>query len=66
MDYQTRVTAEFLAEKSQGSAETMEKLTDDMRLIAKKTEKETIFMRIVTVVTMFFLPGTFVSVSIVL
>jgi hypothetical protein len=63
MDYKARITAEFLAEKSHESADKMERLTDDMRRIAIKTEKETVFMRIVTVVTLFFLPGTFVSVS---
>jgi hypothetical protein len=33
-----------------------------MEDIAKRTEKETISMRIITVVALFFLPGTFVSV----
>jgi len=44
-------------------AEKMENLTTHMKQIALKTEKETIFMRIITVVTLFFLPGTFVAVS---
>jgi Mg2+ and Co2+ transporter CorA len=41
----------------------MEKVTVHMKTIAEKTEKETIFMRIITIVTLFFLPGTFVAVS---
>jgi hypothetical protein len=41
----------------------MEKLTQRMESIALKTENETIFMRIITVVTLFFLPGTFVAAS---
>lgn len=45
------------------SAKKMENLTTHMKHIALKTEKETIFMRIITVVTLFFLPGTFVAVS---
>lgn len=49
--------------KAQQSADNMELLTREMRAIATKTEAETIFMRIVTLVTLFFLPGTFVAVS---
>lgn len=40
----------------------MERLTDSMHEIAKKTKHETVSMKIVTLVTMFFLPGTFVAV----
>jgi len=47
--------------KAQESATSMEELTKQMREIASKTEQETIFMRIVTLVTLFFLPGTFVA-----
>lgn len=63
MEYKSTATTKLLAEKAQDSAEKMEILTYHMREIAIKTEKETVFMRIVTVVTLFFLPGTFVSVS---
>lgn len=55
-------TSKTLADKAQESSEKMEDLTEQMRQIALKTEKETIFMRIITVVTLFFLPGTFVAV----
>ena len=41
----------------------MENMTRQMHKIAVKTEKETVSMRIITLVTLFFLPGTFVSVS---
>jgi len=41
----------------------MEQMTSRMEEIALKTEEETVSMRIVTYVTLFFLPGTFVSVS---
>jgi hypothetical protein len=54
-----------LAQKAQLSADKMEKMTEQMRHIAKKTEKETISMRIVTLVTLFFLPGTFISVCLI-
>jgi hypothetical protein len=50
-------------EKQQISATNMAKMTHEMREIALKTENETVSMRIVTWVTLFFLPGTFVSVS---
>jgi len=52
-----------LAMKSQISAGKMEAMTKAMHLIAVKTKKETVSMRIITLVTLFFLPGTFISVS---
>ncbi|RFU28625.1 hypothetical protein B7463_g7720, partial [Scytalidium lignicola] len=51
----------LLAQKAQQSAENMEKMTMDMNAIAVKTKQETVSMRIITLVTLFFLPGTFVS-----
>lgn len=44
------------AQKAQNSASRMEFLTE-------KTKVETVSMRIITLVTLFFLPGTFISVS---
>ena len=41
----------------------MEHMTDEMKDIAHKTQTETISMKIITLVTLFFLPGTFISVS---
>ena len=41
----------------------MEKLTLSMHEIGRLSQKETIAMRIITVVTLIFLPATFVSVS---
>lgn len=46
-----------LASKAQYSADHVEYMTQQMK-------QEAIFMRIITLVTLFFLPGTFVSVSI--
>jgi len=40
----------------------MEKITDAMFEIAKKTQQETVSMKIITLVTLFFLLGTFISV----
>ncbi|KAG8532869.1 uncharacterized protein KY384_002747 [Bacidia gigantensis] len=52
------------------SAQNMEKMTNDMSAmtldmneIAKKTKLETISMRIITLITLFFLPGTFISLT---
>jgi hypothetical protein len=52
----------MFAERSQLSTENMEALTEDMHKIAHKTKQETVSMRIITLVTLFFLPGTFISV----
>jgi hypothetical protein len=40
----------------------MENMTQDMHQIAQKTKQETVSMRVITLVTLFFLPGTFISV----
>jgi hypothetical protein len=54
----------LFAAKAQLSTENMEIMTRDMHEIAQKTKQETVSMRIITLVTLFFLPGTFISVSI--
>jgi hypothetical protein len=41
----------------------MELVTIEMHDIAKKTEQETVSMRVITTVTLFFLPATFIAVS---
>ncbi|KAK4544430.1 hypothetical protein LTR36_004321 [Oleoguttula mirabilis] len=53
----------LLAEKAHVSALRMEEMTHEMQIIAHKTKAETVSMRIITLVTLFFLPGTFISVS---
>ena len=40
----------------------MEGMTARMEKIAEQTQKETVSMRVITVITLIFLPGTFVSV----
>jgi Mg2+ and Co2+ transporter CorA len=55
--------SKMLAEKAQQSAAKMEVMTEKMHDIAIKTKQETVSMRIITLVTLFFLPGTFISVS---
>jgi len=61
LDYRNIQANKHLAQKAQNSADKMELLTEEMHEIAKKTEQETVSMRIITLVTLFFLPGTFIS-----
>ena len=50
-------------QESQAHAHDMGQMTRVMYKIARKTELETIAMKIVTVVALFFLPATFICVS---
>ncbi|KAL0261745.1 hypothetical protein SLS55_003175 [Diplodia seriata] len=61
LEYQNMQASRFLSEKAQISAEDMRAMTEDMHDIARKTKHETVSMRIITLVTLFFLPGTFIS-----
>lgn len=61
LEYNNMEANKHLTQKSQQSADKMESITVQMHKIAVKTEKETISMRIITLVTLFFLPGTFIS-----
>lgn len=63
LEYRRLETSKLLAEKAQASALNMEDMTREMHEIARKTKQETVSMRIITLVTLFFLPGTFISVS---
>jgi hypothetical protein len=51
------------AKRAHESAVKMEAMTSNMNDIAHKTRQETVSMRIITLVTLFFLPGTFIGVS---
>jgi hypothetical protein len=63
LEYRSMEATKLLAERSQLSAENMEDLTRDMDKLARETKGETVSMRIITLVTLFFLPGTFISVG---
>ena len=52
----------LFAEKAQLSTHNMEVLTDKMHKLTEKTTRETVSMKIITLVTLFYLPGTFISV----
>ena len=56
LEYRNVESGKVLAGKAQYTADRMEYMTLQMN-------QEAIFMRIITLVTLFFLPGTFVSVS---
>lgn len=63
LQYQSMQASENFAKKAQVSAEKMEAMTVEMHSIAQKTKQETVSMRIITLVTLFFLPGTFIGVG---
>ncbi|KAL8793423.1 MAG: hypothetical protein Q9195_004009 [Heterodermia aff. obscurata] len=50
-------------EATKVATENMQRMTAEMHEIALKTKQETISMRIITFVTLCFLPGTFISVG---
>lgn len=56
LDYQNTQTNKF-------STKSMVTMTEDMNDIARKTKIETVSMKVITLVTLFFLPGTFISVG---
>ena len=49
-------------ETNKESTKGMVTMTKDMNEIARQTKIETVSMKVITVVTLFFLPGTFISV----
>ncbi len=61
--HQSTRNMEAISRDTQSSTSNMENITKDMHEIAQKTKQETVSMRIITLVTLFFLPGTFISVS---
>jgi hypothetical protein len=61
LQYRSMRATEMSAHEAQSSADNMEALTDSMHDIASKTKRETVSMRVITSVTLFFLPGTFVA-----
>lgn len=62
LDYRAMEANRLLAKRAQESTERMELMAREMNLVALKTKDETVSMKIITLVTLFFLPGTFMSV----
>ena len=52
------------AQQAQVSADQIQQMTEEMHEIAKKTKQETVSMRVITSVTLFFLPATFIAVRV--
>ena len=52
-----------LMHQTQQCTESMAQISRELRFLAEKTASEAVTMRIITIVTFVFLPGTFCSVS---
>ncbi|KAI9713240.1 MAG: hypothetical protein M1820_001226 [Bogoriella megaspora] len=63
LEYQNAQASNKMAQEAHLSAVRMERLTEQMNLIARRTEQETVTMRIIALVAIFFLPGTFITAS---
>ncbi|KAJ9644872.1 hypothetical protein H2204_001334 [Knufia peltigerae] len=61
LEWRSTEAIKLISRQSHASTEHMESMTDEMRELAVKTKQETVSMRIITLVTLFFLPGTFIS-----
>ncbi|KAL8769015.1 MAG: hypothetical protein Q9209_004932 [Squamulea sp. 1 TL-2023] len=61
LEFQNTRSNKLLASESHKSNKNMEKVTHEMSRIARKTKTETVSMKIITLVTLFFLPGTFIA-----
>ncbi|KAF2183924.1 hypothetical protein K469DRAFT_710295 [Zopfia rhizophila CBS 207.26] len=61
LQYRGMEASIVFSKKAHESAVKMEALTSNMNDIAQKTRQETVSMRIITLVTLFFLPGTFIG-----
>ena len=63
MDYQKTQSGNLLASHSNASSLNMETMAFEMNDLARKTKTDSTSMKVITVVTLAFLPATFVSVS---
>merc|ERR1711939_223507 len=61
MEWRSTEAIKMISKQCHTSTEHMESMTVEMRELAVKTKQETVSMRIITLVTLFFLPGTFIS-----
>ncbi|RDL30167.1 uncharacterized protein BP5553_10445 [Venustampulla echinocandica] len=61
LNYCNMEASKRFAEKAAASTSEMQIMTEEMNALAQKTKQETVSMRIITLVTLFFLPGTFIS-----
>lgn len=63
MQYRSMQASGFFAKEAQNSTRNMEKMTQNMQTVANRTQQEAISMRVITLVTLFFLPATSIAVS---
>jgi Mg2+ and Co2+ transporter CorA len=63
LDFYNAAANRDSANKASMSNKSMISLTLEMKSLTHKTKQETVMMRVITFVTMIFLPGTFISVS---
>lgn len=63
LQHRSALMSFLLAHEAQESTKKVEGMTKQMHKIAQSTQLETVSMRIITFVTLVYLPGTFVSVS---
>ncbi|KAL6717941.1 hypothetical protein ACLMJK_004026 [Lecanora helva] len=61
LDFQNKEYNELVTNQSNVSTLNMENMATEMNEIALKTKTETVSMKVITLVTLFFLPGTFIS-----
>lgn len=61
IQYRGIQASKMLGESTHSSALKMQGLTEEMSEVARQTQKDTVSMRIITVITLIFLPGTFIS-----
>ncbi|CAN9101249.1 unnamed protein product [Alternaria alternata] len=61
LQHRSSKASEFYAKESRESAARMETMTLKMQDLAMKTKQETVSMRVITTVTLFFLPATFIA-----
>jgi hypothetical protein len=61
LEYRSVEASRLIAKESQESTENMRDITRNMQSIAQKTKQETVSMRIITLVTLLYLPSTFIS-----
>jgi hypothetical protein len=64
LDYRAMEANRLFAKRAQESTERIEEMTKQMNQVAIKTKDETVSMKIITLVTLFYLPGTFISVRV--
>ena len=63
LEFRSAEASRLLTKQAQESAKSMRDMTRNMQSIAQKTKQETVSMRVITLVTLLYLPSTFISVS---